>query len=408
MSTEIITTEKMVFGGDCIAKIDGKTVFVPYSIPGEKLKVEITKDTRDYCEAQIVDILEPSPYRVKPLCPYYGLCGGCNMQHISADHQEKLRSMILRDAFLRAGITPPEIQVVSGPAFGYRSRFQLHDGGLMQKKSNNIIQIDSCPCATDEINEYLKTVPVSERPKGRCHIFGSDKAGGKVIVAREENTVPEQKPERSTKGKKNRKPVRRFTGTAPVPENTCTVNLCGKNISFDVKGFFQSNMYVLEKAIPLITGEIEGNSCLDMYAGCGTFSVFLSDRFNSLTLVEHNRDALVQAENNLSGHRHESYGLSGETWAKYHSETCVKNTGGYDAAVIDPPRSGMEKEVCKWLCSSSIPRINSLSCDIATHARDAGFLIKAGYEMESLYLLDFYPQTSHIESLAVFTKGLYG
>ncbi|MBR4006040.1 MAG: class I SAM-dependent RNA methyltransferase [Treponema sp.] len=404
MSTEIITTEKMVYGGDCIAKIGGKTVFVPYAIPGEKLEVEITKDARDYSEAKITRILEPSPHRIEPICPYYGICGGCNMQHISAEHQEKLRSGILRDAFTRVGITPPEIHVVSGPAFGYRSRFQIHDGGLMQKKSNKIVPIDSCPCATKEINEYLAENTVSKRPRGRCHIFGSEKSGASVIVAKEENRGPEAKAVNSIKGKKIKKTALRFAGTAPIPENTCTVTLCGKKISFDVKGFFQSNMTVLEKAIPLITGGIKGNSCLDMYAGCGTFSVFLCDNFSNLTLVEHNRDALVQAEQNLCGCRHESYGLSGETWAKYHAETCIKNNGGYDAVVVDPPRSGMEKEVCKWLCSSSIPRINSLSCDISTHARDASFLIKAGYKMESLYLLDFYPQTSHIESLAVFSK----
>ncbi len=404
MSTEIITAEKMVFGGDCIAKIGGKTVFVPHAVPGERLEVEITGDSRDYSTARIVRVLDASPHRVEAVCPYYGICGGCNIQHIDAEYQEKLRSSILRDAFLRAGVTPPEIQVVSGPAFGYRSRFQLHDGGLMQRKSNKIVGIEYCPCATDQVNEYLKSIPVSERPRGRCHIFGSEKNGGEVLVAEEEKPVGTSGGRKEARGKKIKRAARRYSGTSPVQDYACTVQLCGKKISFDVRGFFQSNMTVLEKAIPLITGGLEGNSCLDMYSGCGTFSVFLCDSFSNVTLVEHNRDALVMAEQNLMGRRHESYGLGGETWVKYHAESCVRNSGGFDAAVVDPPRSGMEKEVCKWLRSSGIPRINSLSCDIATHARDASFLIRAGYEMKSLYLLDFYPQTCHIESLAVFER----
>ena len=112
----------------------------------------------------------------------------------------------------------------------------------------------------------------------------------------------------------------------------------------------------------------------------------------------------VFAEENMAGKKHESFGLSGEVWTKYHAETVIKQGGNFDAVVIDPPRSGMEKEVCQWLQKSGIPHIRSVSCDIATHARDIKFLIRAGYRLEKLYLLDFYPQTGHIESLGIFRK----
>ena len=108
----------MVYGGDCIAKIDGKTVFVPYAIPGEKLEVEIIKENRDYSVAKIVNILEPSPNRVEPFCKYYGLCGGCNMQHISDAHQKELRKSILEDAFFREGVVLPEVKVISASPRG--------------------------------------------------------------------------------------------------------------------------------------------------------------------------------------------------------------------------------------------------------------------------------------------------
>ena len=139
-----------------------------------------------------------------------------------------------------------------------------------------------------------------------------------------------------------------------------------------------------------------------MYSGCGSISVFLKDKYKNVSLVEHNRDALVYAEKNMNGLTHTSYGLSGASWVK----NCASFCPPFDACVVDPPRSGMEKEVLDYLCKSKIPYIRSLSCDPSTHARDCERLIKAGYRLEKIYLLDFYPHTSHIESLAIFNLGL--
>ncbi|MDE7383103.1 MAG: methyltransferase, partial [Treponemataceae bacterium] len=156
---------------------------------------------------------------------------------------------------------------------------------------------------------------------------------------------------------------------------------------------------LLELAITEICRDLHGKNALDIYAGCGTFSVFLSALFENIVLVEHNRDALVFAEHNLIGKKHESFGLTGAKWARLsHNEQ-------FDAAVIDPPRSGMEKEMVDFLCNSNIPDIRCLSCDAATQARDVSRLVKAGYNIEKAFLLDFYPNTSHIESLVVLKKS---
>lgn len=413
--TKTIIAEKMVFGGDCIGKIEGKTVFIPYAVPGETLEVEIIQEERDYMKARIVKVLQPSPYRREPFCQYYGKCGGCNMQHIESGYQQTLRKEILKSAFEREQINVPEIEVIAAGHKAYRSRFQFHNGGMMEKRSNSIVEIENCPCAEDEINLYLKEVPFDQRPKGRVHVFGSSKIvsipeGFDKIIIADEKKKPEDKgssfSNSSGKKKNSRQKIiqKRFSGTVIDEHNLCTIELLGKKLTFDVQGFFQSNLNVLEKAIPFVTEGLKGCHVLDMYAGAGTFSVFLSDLFENVTLVEHNRDALVFAEQNLFGKKHQSYGVSGETWIKYHSENCIKQYGNFDAVVIDPPRSGMEKAVCQWLQKSNIPQIRSVSCDIATHARDAKFLIKAGYRLTKLFLLDFYPQTGHIESLAWFEK----
>ncbi len=420
MPTYKITAEQMVTGGDCISSIDGKKVFVPLAIPGEELEIEITREFRDYSQGRIVSVLTPSPHRVQPFCSRYGSCGGCNMMHIDCAYQQELRTSILREAFQREGLDVPEIEVVAGSDRGYRARFQLHDGGLMERGSNRMIRLDSCDCATPEVNRYLSEVPPAERPRGRVHLFGSSaitsipEGYDKIVIAHEEERqkkkeekVQKGMPRKTVNGrpmKKQKKIKPRFEGTTFDPANRCTIALLGKEISFDVQGFFQSNLELLGKAIPLITDGLSGDNALDIYAGVGTFSVFLADSFKRVCLVEHNRDALAWAETNLAGTAHESYGVSGDSWTKNHARTFMDLHGGFDVAVIDPPRSGMEKSVSTFLAASGIPRIRSLSCDAATHARDIAQLVKGGYRLDRLFLLDFYPQTCHIESLAWLTK----
>ena len=398
-----IIADKMVFGGKSLGKIDGKNVFVPYTIPGEKLEIEITEQNKDYDNAEIVKILEPSPHRIEPACRYYGKCGGCNMMHIEPAYQKELRKGILTDIFRQNGIDIAEkTEIISGPDFNYRSRFQLNDGGLSQRRSNVVIKIEECLCAENAVNDYLKNTAEQpqKRPAGRCHLFGSSFSEEGLKIAQEEKK--DNKPNITGGGQKNKKLKIKenhyFSGTVASPQNTMTVNFGGHKLSFDVRGFFQSNLFVFEKVCRLITDLLPGGkNILDMYSGCGSISTFLTEKYENVVLVEHNRDALVYAEQNLAGTKHMSYGLSGASFVK----TCANTLPAFDACTIDPPRSGMEKEVCQWLCKSNIPLILSLSCDPATHARDCAKLISAGYELKQMYLLDFYPNTSHIESLAV-------
>ena len=416
--TANIIAQKMVFGGDCIAKIDGKTVFVPYAVPGENLDVEITEDAGDFFRAKIIKINEASPHRVTPPCPYYMKCGGCTMMHIESTFQEKLRTEMIYDAFNREHVEVPKIEVIKAESLGYRARFQLNGGGFMKAKSNDVIPVTKCLCATDEMNKYLAEVPFEERPKGRIHVFASDKIASipdgfdKIIIADEpasgakKNFKKAQKAQRFTENgrlmPKQKKIAERFEGSVINPHNRCSVKLGGKTIDYDVQGFFQSNLDVLEKALPYVTEGLSGKNALDVYAGCGTLSVFLSDIFENVCLVEHNKSAVVYAEQNLAGKKHVSFGLSGEVFFKYHADGFIKQHGEFDAVIIDPPRSGMEKEVCSWLCKNRVKKIRSISCNAATFARDAAKLINAGYRMTRLFLLDFYPQTSQIETLAWF------
>ena len=205
MNLSSVIAEKMVFGGSCLAKIDNKNVFIPFAVPGEKLEIEITKSYRDYDEAKIVNILEASPKRVQPACPLYQKCGGCNLMHIDYDYQRELKKQILAELMERAGVAVPQIQVVSGSPLGYRSRFQLRDGGMEGRGSNDVVPIDSCLVAVPEINEWLKSCPMQERPQGRGLLFGHKNAQPSLSLALEREARPEPKAYKKMSSKEKKK-----------------------------------------------------------------------------------------------------------------------------------------------------------------------------------------------------------
>ena len=432
MEAMIVRTEKLVFGGECLAHANGKKLFVPFALPNELLEVAVVKSYRDYDKARIVRVLEPSAHRITPACPLYGQCGGCNMQHADAAYQRELRAALLADGLLREGVPLPAsgVRCLSGDDFGYRARIQLHDGSFYARESNDSVSLTHCPVATAELNAYLSAVPQKQRPRGRVQLFGDARvvtAGGKAVAANESGArgqlpydalshivLERQEEARNAApliiggGKRaiKSKCKKRFSGTVASEAHRCTVSLAGKQLAFDVRGFFQSNLQLLEKAIGLVCGDLHGAHALDMYSGVGTFAAFLVERFAHVTLVEHNRDALVFAAQNLASSalnaasRYESYGVTGTRWVAENAAECVRRHGAFDACVIDPPRSGMEKAVRDWLCAAKIPQLRLVSCDGATQARDIAALVAAGYRLTALYLLDFYPQTSHVESLA--------
>ncbi|HZK19838.1 MAG TPA: TRAM domain-containing protein [Treponemataceae bacterium] len=374
-----IITDKIVFGGDCIGKIDGKTVFVSGALPGETVEIKIITQKKDYDKARVVHIVKPSKHRIIPPCPLYGVCGGCNLQFASDDYQKVLRQSIMQDAcdraFYNSKTAIPKIEIIEiidGKSLGYRSRFQFFNGGLKKRGSSEVVPLLDCPIAVPEIRTYLASK--NKITIGKNYVFGDRRVHGTQKIF-------------STK-----------------TDTLCTVDIKDHNnivqpISFDVRGFFQSNLELLEKTLPYLIEGLEGNHLLDMYAGVGTLSAFAGQTFKTITLVEHNKKALSFAKTNLKhlttlGKKVQTYPLSGDKWVK----TVATNV--FDAVLVDPPRSGIEKSVLNWFCQNNIKQVRYLSCDPVTFARDLKKMCQNGYSIKRLMMLDFYPQTSHIESLA--------
>lgn len=393
-----VTAERILSDGFCVSKerVRGKPLRFPYALPGETLRVRALRDGTSFIEAETEEVLSPAPARVTPACPYYMMCGGCTLSHAAPDAQRKLKLNFLKNAFEAQRIEIPEIRLVAGCDTGYRARVTLEDGGFCRLRSHEVIGIKKCLCATDEINSYLSSMPFDTRPKGKIRLFGSRYLKGERRIALA--ALPSGHSGRYSKGMRSVPTRDRYEGTSPLSESLCRIEILKKTIAFDVLGFFQSNIQLLSETIPLVLEDLGGRLVLDIYAGCGVFSSFLADTFEKVVTVEHNKGAVACCAQNMNGRPHESYALSGAAWVKYQSASCRCRLGAFDALFIDPPRSGMEKEVREWIARERISTVRSLSCDAVTHARDIGFLVRAGYKIRSLSLLDFYPHTMRIES----------
>jgi 23S rRNA (uracil1939-C5)-methyltransferase len=374
---EIFSTrvERIVSGGRGFARKDGRPVFIGQSSPGDKLRARIIRESRDWAEAEPLEILEASPLRVEPVCPHYGICGACSLQHLAYDSQLEAKKSILKESFARIGALPvvPDPAVFPSPPWEYRNRMQFHrlpnarGVGLMARKAGEIVPLADCPVADRGIRELLASGLVSPPPdKDRFTVYSRE-----TLLLREGG---------QSRGR---------------------VNLRGEGILLDAALFFQSNALMLERLIGdllVLAGEADRSRPLaDIYCGVGTFSFFLKGYFPRIDLVEENRVALALARENVGG-RNDYFAMKDEQWARGRSR------GNYGLLVVDPPRQGLSPAMRAWLADAEAPALAYVSCDSATLARDSRELLAGGWQLKELKLYDFYPQTAHIESLAVFRK----
>ena len=370
--------EKLVAGGEGFAFHEGRAIFVPLALPGEVIEAEIVETHKDWSRAEMRHLVEGSHDRVDPTCPIYGQCGGCNLQHLSYEGQLGAKASILREIFMRtAHFDPGELSVTPSLPFAYRNRLQLHFSergclGYMRRSSNDIIEAPTCPIAVTALQTWIEERSGSPgtRDELKDYVAGKDRF---ILFGQGEKVYVE--------GRHNR--VR--------------VEIAGEKIGFDIKGFFQSNLYLLERLIPEVVEGLEGEVAADLYAGVGLFAHFLAKRFRRLIMVEQNQFSLEAARENAPGPANEFHPLSVEDWCRGPGARAE-----VDALVVDPPRAGLAPELRAWIAKRRPARIAYVSCDPVTLARDSAELRMAGYALEKLKLFDFYPQTGHIESLARF------
>jgi 23S rRNA (uracil1939-C5)-methyltransferase len=370
--------EKLVPGGEGLARHEGRVVFVPGVLPGEEVVAEIIEAKKDFARARLVSVETVSPDRVAPPCGLAGVCGGCDWLHIDPAAQARIKVELARDSLRRmAGFDLPDLRIETGAPLGYRNRVQVHvqQGGragavgFQGRGANDFVRVAKCPVAHPALAPVFAGGAEPHAPD-RFLAYGFTDAEGQDRLARADRDAAEE----------------------------IVVRVLDRDIAFPLRGFFQSNLEMTQKLIPYALGGLSGKLALDLYAGVGLFGAFLKDSFERVVSVEFNRHALAYARRNV--------GEQG-AFVQEALEKVVTTPGGNpldripaEAAVIDPPREGLDKAVRAWLVKRPVPNLAYVSCNPVTLARDLKELLAGPYELQDMRLFDFYPQTSHIEAVA--------
>lgn len=390
--------EKLVYGGDGLGRLDGRAVLVPFVLPGERVRVQPVSEKAGLVRARLLEVLAPAPERITPPCPYFTRCGGCHYQHAAYDVQLAVKRAILEDQLRRIGkFEPPaDIAVVAGEPWHYRNRVQLHIAGTQlgyrEAQSHKLCPVEQCPISSPAINAAISILremlrdPPWPRFIRTLELFTNE-------TQMQLNVLDAERPV-----------ARRFF-------EWCAERLPGfVNGALDYpaagyiwrvsKGsFFQVNRFLIE---PLVETALNGggNSALDLYAGVGLFALPLARRFASVTAVESGSRAVEDLRFNA-----ERAGLQ-LLVEKGNAEDFLESLpAAPDFVLLDPPRAGIGKRMVARLATLRVPQLAIVSCDPATLARDLAGLLRAGYQIRRMTLVDLFPQTYHLETVVHLASG---
>jgi 23S rRNA (uracil1939-C5)-methyltransferase len=383
-----ILIDKWVYGGEGLARVDGRVVLAPFVLPGEKARVEIHEGVH----AGLAEVTEAAPERVEPPCPLFQRCGGCHYQHAPYEFQLARKVEILREQLRRVGKIEyaGEIEVVSGPPLGYRNRVQVHVAGgklgYLAARSHDLVPLTGdCPVASPRINEALAAM------RGRL----SDARFPSFVHALELFT---NETELQVNVIESDRPVmKRFFEWC---ESTAALDYSTALGTFRVspRSFFQVNRFLAEKLVETALGTGAGESALDLYAGVGLFALPMARRYGSVTAVEAGASAVRDLEFNLARAGVETLHVQQARVEDYLAS--LETTPEF--VLADPPRAGLGKIVVAELKRLAPPHITIVSCDPATLARDLAGLPE--YSIERVALVDLFPQTYHLETVVSLTR----
>lgn len=431
----------MIYGGDGLARLPadergrGKAAFVPFVLAGEKIEATITEQKPGFARAHADAIVESSPHRIQPGCPYFGQCGGCHYQHASYQHQLEIKKDILRETLRRTAQIElsREIEVHPSPPWNYRNRSRLQiqtspefKAGYFKMASHELLAVEECPISSPLIHRGIARIWQIGRegkvPQGVREIeFFANADDSKMLI--EISTSPDVR----------RATVRSWAEEllASMPEIAGIVvfrdnsrggfhpqekllRIGADYLTYQTKkntyrvsagSFFQTNRHLTDELVRIVTQGQSGELVLDLYAGAGLFSTALSD-FHHIVSVESSQTSSADLSYNLP-----SNGVAVQATTEQYLAGMQK-TGRIgkgavlphsfhkpDLAVVDPPRSGLGERVARMLATLGAPRVIYVSCDPVTLARDLVILLAAGYRIEQMHLVDLFPQTYHLESV---------
>lgn len=399
-----LTPTGMAAGGDALARdADGRVVFVQGALPDERVVARLTQSRRDYGRAVVVEVLAASPDRVSPPCPALAAgCGGCTWQHVAPAAQTRLKAAIVIDALRRIAHLPeppePAVLDLPGPALRTTARLAVSPAGRAGHRPRGTgtgevgeaaVETDSCMAAHPLLEELLV--------HGRYH--GSDEVVLRVGVASGERLVV----------------LGAGATAAEVPDDVLVIRqgekrnafvheeVAGRPFRVSADSFFQPGPVAAAGLVSAVAAAVgdrlgPGSHLVDAYAGTGLFGSVLGAASGArVTAVESGRSAAADARFNLRD-------LDARVVAVEVARWDALRSGRADVVVADPARSGLGRPGVAALVAAEAPRMVLVSCDPASMARDAVLLAGAGYRLSSLTLVDAFPHTFHVETVACFDR----
>src|SRR6185312_4889953 len=401
-------------GGASVARDDeGRVWLVNYALPGEVVEAEPRGKQGGVAVARAVQVIEASPKRVEAKCPHFGECGGCQLQHAAYTHQLEMKRQVVEEAWARAGIRlPPDTPVLGmDDPWRYRIRGEfeaMRAGdrwrfGFHRLRSHSVLPVDTCPIhdlrieqalpafaqAADELQLVgLQNLLLTVEPKGKGLLWRLRFKGKEPAWPREEfaRRVGELLPDQV------------------LLDDSMTLEFSGLTFRVRSDTFVQTNyrqMLVLYSTALEMLGDVSGARVLDLYAGIGTISVAVARNSQGVTAIEENPHAIQLGRLNARINSAKVDYLPGRV------ETVLRQVriGQHDAAILDPPRAGCEPAALSELLRLGPDRVVYVSCDPSTHARDLNALVRGGYRIRRAAIVDMFPQTYHIESVALLERG---
>lgn len=377
--------------GAGIGRVGTWVVSVQTALPGERVRARVYKNHKNYSEADLVEIIEPSPDRVNPKCPLFHDCGGCQYQNLRYGAQLEWKRKQVGDLMRRIGKIPFPVEPThpSPLQYGYRSKLTPHYGrprggrmpiGFVRRgRRSELVDVPQCPIASDSINRALS----AEREK-LLEISGTLRRGGTILLRDSEGGV--------------------------CTDNNAVVSqkIGGARYKFCAGEFFQNNPAVLPDLVGYVLGEASDSGSIknlvDAYCGAGVFAVAASPVFERVAAVEISKKAVQCAVENAAENRAENCEFIPGSAETVFKEAGEKFEGETASVIIDPPRSGCDRPFIEQLCAFSPKRIVYVSCAPDTQARDIAALVERGYALKRLQPFDMFPQTRHIENVATLEK----
>lgn len=404
----VVRLTNYIFGGDCLGRLpDGRAVFVPFTIPGELVRIQLVEEKRSYCRAAVLEIIEPSPQRINPLCSHFGECGGCQYQHIPYTEQLALKTSILKDQLERVGELKEVcvLPCVAAPEpFHYRNYVQFHQTptgqlGYFKANPHEVFPVRECFLLEKALGELWPLLSFDESQDfERVSLRKGAGDDIQIILEGAEPTAPELLVEDLPVSV-----VYRFDEQATVLAGSefTTHEINGNVFLVSSGSFFQVNSMVAARMVEKLLASLRLNAIsnvLDVYCGVGLFSKFIAPVVDRVVGVESSPDACGDFAVNLDEFENvELYQAQAEQvlpLLKYKPE----------AVILDPPRSGIGRRAMDGLLQLSPATVAYVSCDPATLARDARKLIDGGYSLMEVTPFDMFPQTSHVESVSLWIK----